>query len=284
MSHRTNTLVVDFGVLPKRPPLEQVKQFLEKSIKLDMADVKSLQLHNLNNCVFIEMNEAGVAPRLQQQHHLKHSFHRLGVIYHIPVYVDGPTTTIKLHDLSPHMPNTTIINHLKQYGDIISIQNETWKNFFPGVLNGVRVVRMMVEKPIPSRISIENEPTLVTGQKQNDQPQSKCPVATSEPTSEIPSNTSEQITTGPPPVQTESNESENDDDDDERQIEPGTTGASAKRRLSAASGTASDTRADNIPKRSCGEDAYNTGDTREHDEADWRVYNTRSRKKNVSNL
>ncbi|XP_062542284.1 uncharacterized protein LOC134210257 [Armigeres subalbatus] len=283
MSHRKNTLVVDFSVLPKRPPLEQVKKFLEESIKLDMADVKSIQLHNLNNCVFIEMNDAGVAPRLQKQNHLKHSFLHLGVFYHVPVYVDVPTTTIKLHDLSPRMPNTTISNHLKQYGKIISIQNETWKNFFPGVLNGVRVVRMMVEKPIPSRIVIENEPTLVTGQKPNNQPQPKCPVAAAERTSTMPSNSSKHTTTDPLSVQTETIESENDDDesddDDNILFGPGTTAASAKRRLPAASETASDTRDDNIPKRSCGDDVYDTSNSREQNESDWKTYNTRSRKK-----
>lgn len=60
-SYRKNTLVIDFSILPKRPPLDQVEDFLKTFIKLDMADVKNVQLHNLKNCVFVEMSDAGVA-------------------------------------------------------------------------------------------------------------------------------------------------------------------------------------------------------------------------------
>ncbi|XP_062542308.1 uncharacterized protein LOC134210277 [Armigeres subalbatus] len=287
MSHRKNTIVVDFSVLPRRPPLAQVKQFLEESLKLNMADVKSIQLHNLNDCVFIEMNSAGVAARLQKEHHLKHSFHRLGVFYHIPVYVDGPTTTLRIHDLPPRMPNETISDCLKQYGKVISVQNETWKNFFPGVANGVRVVRMMLEKAIPSRIVIDDEPTLVTGQKQN-QSQTRPPAAT------VSTSSNKQHNSDPPPMRADASESDEDDYEDEEKnnndsdgdgdeqtdnfIESG-TGASAKRRLSTASATTSDNQEDNIPKRSCSDVIADAGDSGKNCHSDWKVYNTRSKKK-----
>lgn len=108
------------------------------------------------------MHNAGVPPRLAKQHHLQHSIDYKGTIYYIPVYVDGPTTTIRIHDLSPQMPNTTISDYLQQYGKVISITNEVWKNYFAGLPNGVRVVRMRMEKPVPSHIKIDDQPSLVT--------------------------------------------------------------------------------------------------------------------------
>lgn len=168
-SYRKNFLVVDFSVLPKRPPTDQVEEFLRDFVKLDMADVRNLQLHTLRNCVYIEMHNAGLPPRLAKQHHLRYWLEHNGAVYHIPIYVDGPTTTIRIHDLSPQMANNTITEYLKEYGTVVSITNEVWKNYFAGVPNGVRVVRMKMKKPVPSHITIDNQPSLVTYPKNEKQ-------------------------------------------------------------------------------------------------------------------
>ncbi|XP_062716274.1 uncharacterized protein LOC134291898 [Aedes albopictus] len=168
-SHRKNTLVVDFGVLPKRPGLQQVEKFLKDFIKVDLADVRNIQLHNIKNSLFIEMNDAGVAPRLQKQHHLQHYFTIEGMRYYIPVYVDCPTTTVRVHDLPPQMDNDVISDHLQQYGKVISIQNEVWKNYFSGIPNGVRIVRMRLDKAIPSHIVVNSHSTYVSRANKSNQ-------------------------------------------------------------------------------------------------------------------
>ncbi|KXJ71031.1 hypothetical protein RP20_CCG021712 [Aedes albopictus] len=121
-----------------------------------MADVRSIQLHSLKNCVYIEMHNAGVPPRMAKQHNLQHSIKYKESCYYIPIYVDGPTTTIRIHDLSPQMSNSIISDYLAQYGDVISVSNEVWKHYFVGLPNGVRVVRMKMKKPVPAHITIDN--------------------------------------------------------------------------------------------------------------------------------
>lgn len=64
---------------------------------------------------------------------------------------------VKVHDLPPQMPNHLIASHLQQYGDVLSIRDEVWKDFFPGIPNGVMVVRMKIVAPIPSFLEIEKE-------------------------------------------------------------------------------------------------------------------------------
>lgn len=161
--------MVDFSVLPKRPDVDQVEEFLRDFVKLDMADVRNVQLHNLQNRVYIEMNDAGVAPRLFKQHHLQHCIVYKGVTYHIPIYVDGPLTTLRIHDLPPQMANTAINDHMEQYGKVISIENEVWKNYFKGLPNGVRIVRMRLDKAVPSHIVVNGQHTFVSCQKTNEQ-------------------------------------------------------------------------------------------------------------------
>ncbi|XP_062551007.1 uncharacterized protein LOC134215968 [Armigeres subalbatus] len=293
-SNRRNTLVVDFGVLPNRPTLEQVKEVIEVDLKLKMVDVRNIQLHNLRNCVLIELNDAGLALRLQKEHHLRHTFRCQGVKYSIPVYVDGPTTTVRLHDLPPCMSNTTITQHMEQYGKVISIQNEVWKNFFPGIPNGVRVIRMRMEVQIPSRIVIENESTLVTFRGQNKQ---VTPSGGSETQQEkrTVSNTAERQrkdvdkncndTAEATPHAADPNSSDNDsnDDDDVAHIDPH-PGTTTKRRLSTGTNesNSNEARCEQDRKRSCGDDCCldDLQYTKENlSDPGWKVYNTRSKKK-----
>uniref|UniRef100_A0A0P6IUW4 Putative translation elongation factor ef-1 alpha/tu n=1 Tax=Aedes aegypti TaxID=7159 RepID=A0A0P6IUW4_AEDAE len=301
-SHRRNTLVVDFSVLPSRPVMAQVEEFIKDIIKIDMADVKNIQIHNLKSCVYIEMNDPGVAPRLQKQHYLRHWFVHEGVNYHIPVYVDGPTTTLRIHDLSPQLSNTVIIDHMQQYGRVLSIHNEVWKKFFPGVPNGVRVVKMKLEKQVPSHIVVENQTTLVTYPKTsatqtNKQQQQRSPLSSGNELNKNNDNNQCGIV-DPPPGQcdkTDTSESESDDDKavsnskgaevgenfSKRTDECGHQNETAmdlecgKRRLSTE--TTSGTGEENEPKRSCGLSS-------DINDAEWKVHNTRSRKKNVKSL
>ncbi|XP_062550585.1 uncharacterized protein LOC134215401 [Armigeres subalbatus] len=257
MSHRRNTLVVDFSVLPKRPPLDQVKEFLEEDIKIDMADVKTIQLHNLKNCVYIEMHDSGVAPRLQKQHHLKHSFEHLGVHYYIPVYVDGPDTTIRIHDLPPRMANKIISDHIEQYGKVISIHNEVWKNFFPGVPNGVRVVRIRLEKTIPSHIVVDNHTTLVTYRKEANAP-TTVTSHTPAKLNDVDTQTNSAKNVTPVAVSTGASEAYNNDNDDDNLIREIENEIAEKRRLSTSTSETSSS-VGHDAKRSYCHGYYETG-------------------------
>lgn len=80
----------------------------------------------------------------------------------LPIYVDSTAVDVRIQDLPQEIDNVAIINHMSQYGTVYSIQNEVWKNYFPGLYNGVRVVRMQINKPIPSYLTIQDEITTVS--------------------------------------------------------------------------------------------------------------------------
>ncbi|XP_062702716.1 uncharacterized protein LOC134285615 [Aedes albopictus] len=281
-SHRRNTLVVDFVVLPKRPGLQQVETFLKEFIKVDMADVRNIQLHNIKNCLFIEMNDSGVAPRprLQKQHHLQHYFTLEGIRYYIPVYVDGPTSTVRVHDLPPQMDNDVISDHLQQYGQVISIQNEVWKNYFAGIPNGVRIVRMRMDKPIPSHIVVNNHSTYVSCANKSNQ--TTTARGTKKQQQRTPSSSAHerdiQNDNEPQAAQINDDHSdvENDDDDNDDHgwtnendtATENTDNDSAKRRLSTESNR---TEEENAAKRSCNPGTQKT-------DLEWKMI-TRSKKK-----
>lgn len=163
---RKNTLIVDFAVLPKRPDAARVQKFLEQDIKLQLPDTLSIQLHNIRNCVFIEMVDGETALRYQNAHNYRHEIYCGDKGFKIPVYVEKETVTVRIHDLPPQMPHTTVLEFMQQYGTAISISRERWKHFFPGYYNGVRVLQMKLDREIPSFLSINGEHTLVTYRNQ----------------------------------------------------------------------------------------------------------------------
>lgn len=161
-SVRENTLVIDLSVLPVRPSVAHVQKFLEDQIKLQFEDVKSIQLHHTRNCVLIEMLDKEIALRYQLNHNWKRSIVCADKAFKIPVYVDCEAVTVRVHDLPSTMSPDTISEYMLKFGEVISIRNETWKHYFPGISNGVRVLRMNLFRHIPSFITIANEPTMVT--------------------------------------------------------------------------------------------------------------------------
>lgn len=154
---RKNTLIVDFSVVPGRPDVRKVEQFLENELQLNLADVKSIQLHNTRNCVYIEMVNHDTALRYEKAHNIKRSFVLKDKQFKIPVYVDSEAVTVRVHDLPPSVPHTSVANFMRKYGDVFSIQTERWKNYFVGIPNGVRVLLMRIKHPIPSYLTIADE-------------------------------------------------------------------------------------------------------------------------------
>ncbi|XP_065090360.1 uncharacterized protein LOC135711413 [Ochlerotatus camptorhynchus] len=163
---RENTLVVDFRVLPKRPDASAVQKFMYGELKLDIADALNIQFHNVRNCVYVEMVDTATAKRYFASHHLQHTMQCEKKAYKIPVFVEDEAVNVRIHDLPPKTPNTVIIESMRPYGTILSISREMWKNNFPGIYNGVRVVRMKLKQLIHSYLTIDGEKTLITYRNQ----------------------------------------------------------------------------------------------------------------------
>lgn len=163
---REHTLVVDFSILPKRPDPSDAEKFIFGELKLDLSDVTNIQFHNVRNVVYIEMVDDATAVQYHNDHHLRRIMKLDNQEFKIPVYMEDGAVNVRVHDLPPQTPNAVLKEHLKHYGTILSINREVWRNYFPGVFNGVRVVRMQLTKPIPSYQTIDGETTLVTYRNQ----------------------------------------------------------------------------------------------------------------------
>lgn len=73
-------------------------------------------------------------------------------------------THVKVHDLSMDVTDEQLTSHMTQYGEVLSIQELVWTDDyeFAGLPTGIRLIKMFLQQPIKSYISICGESTYVT--------------------------------------------------------------------------------------------------------------------------
>ncbi|KAL9705266.1 hypothetical protein quinque_008784 [Culex quinquefasciatus] len=155
--YRKHSLVIDFTSIPEKNTLEQVRSFVFDNLELNISQVKNLQLSMTNARVFLEMGSTEQAEALVLKHHLKHALQADSLDYAFPLYMADGSVEVKVYDLPPYLPNGTIAKHLSAFGEVLSIKDDVWQKFFPGVPNGTRTVRMKLKKSIPSHVNMEDE-------------------------------------------------------------------------------------------------------------------------------
>lgn len=155
--YRKNSFVIDFSVMPVRPKLNVVQDFIFSKMSLDMSVVKNLQTSITKSQVIIEVDSVATADSIIAQHNSKHSLEHDQQLYPIPVHSADSAIEVKVYDLPPQMPNHLIASHFSVYGKVLSVRNDVWKEYFPGIPNGVRILRMEIQKPIPSYVPVSGE-------------------------------------------------------------------------------------------------------------------------------
>ncbi|EDS42693.1 conserved hypothetical protein [Culex quinquefasciatus] len=80
----------------------------------------------------------------------------------IPIYLDNNATEIRVLDLPLGISNDDVVKVMSKYGEILTITNDRWINFFPGIPNGVRTLRMLLRQPTPKSITVNNAAATVT--------------------------------------------------------------------------------------------------------------------------
>lgn len=154
------TFVINFRVVPTKVKYPDISDFISTKLGFDLMHIKHLQVSN--GRVFVGTDSAQLAQEVVQEHNLKHQVEYGGKLYQIPLSMEDGSVEVRIHDLRPRITNRQVAQRMLEYGEILSIRDETWKDFFPGVPNGIRVLRMKLRKPIPSYVTVDSEMSLVT--------------------------------------------------------------------------------------------------------------------------
>jgi hypothetical protein len=157
MSERRNTLVCCFDPTSPRLTAFDIHEWIHSQLRVSEHSVIMNQIDGTGRQVIIKFTDLhfvhGILNATNGENVYKHA---TGEISPVRLVIAGMgTKRIRLANLPPELPITTIRNALSQYGDVQSIQDERWaKHYRYTVSNGVRIVMMALKKHIPSHITV----------------------------------------------------------------------------------------------------------------------------------
>lgn len=164
--YRKDSLYLDFSGMPVRPKLDTVYELISKKINLDMTKVNCIQPSMTKARVIIELKAQSYVEELVAEHSSKHTVEHNNKHYAIPLVPYDNTVEVRVSDLPSYVSTETVIKHLASYGEVVSTRDEVWKNFWPGLSTGVRLVRMRIQKPIPSFIPMTTHTAYISHRNQ----------------------------------------------------------------------------------------------------------------------
>lgn len=164
--YRKDSVYLDFSGMPIRPKLEKVHELISKKIQLDMSKVNCIQPSMTKARVIIELKSQAYVEELVSEHSSKHTVEQNNKEYAIPIAPYDNAIEVRIADLPSYFSTEMIAKHLAPYGEVVSTQEEVWKNFWPGLSTGVRLVRMRIRKPIPSYIPMTTHTAYITYRNQ----------------------------------------------------------------------------------------------------------------------
>lgn len=164
--YRKDSVYLDFSGMPARPKLDKVHELISKKIQLDMIKVNCIQPSMTKARVIIELKSQAYVEELVADHSLKHTVELNNKEYAIPIVPYDNAIEVRVADLPSYFSTETIAKHLAPYGEVLSTQEEVWKNFWPGLPTGVRLARMRIRKPIPSYVPMTTHTAFISYRNQ----------------------------------------------------------------------------------------------------------------------
>jgi len=165
MSERRNTLACCFDPTSPRLTAFDIHEWIHSQLQVSEHSVLTIQIDGTRRQVFIKFTDFHFVQDILNATNGETVYkHTTGEISPVKLMVAGMgPRRIRLANLPPELNNTTIRMALSHYGDVQSIQDETWaKHYRYIVSNGVRIVMMTLKKHIPSHIVIDGNRALTS--------------------------------------------------------------------------------------------------------------------------
>lgn len=157
MRHRENTFRIDYAMVPKKPPEEEIHDFVANTLLMNQVEVKRIQCSKYHGCAFVTASDLTVAQRVVAEHDGRHEIESDGKVYKLRIKMEDGAVEVKLFDLPEEVLDEQIVDFLSEYGEILTIRELSWNGRFnfPNAATGIRVVKMVVHTNIPSFVTID---------------------------------------------------------------------------------------------------------------------------------
>lgn len=154
---RVNTVKVTFDKSASRPTALDVHKWVSDTLKLTVDQVEALQLVGPENAVYLKLTSQTLFEKVLRQHEGSAlTTFASGVQSTVTVSPAGfDSVNVRVFNLPLELPNDKLKQALMPYGTVHSITNESWSSGYEfRVQNGIRSVKMQVNKVIPSNIIV----------------------------------------------------------------------------------------------------------------------------------
>ncbi|KAJ4446529.1 hypothetical protein ANN_13225 [Periplaneta americana] len=141
----------------KKPSAYEIHQWLVETMRVNTDQVDTIQLHNREFAIYLKLVSVTLYNKLLNEHKGDKMFkYESGEEIQIVVSAaDIQSTTVRIFNLPPEIPNIIISNTLSKYGQIHDIRSEKWNDQYPlPVNNGVKAIKMDIKIPIPTLLKI----------------------------------------------------------------------------------------------------------------------------------
>lgn len=162
---RENNVQVDFNKNFPRPYAFEIHRWLEEDLNLPENEVLGVQLDTIMNCLFLKIRTPELCNTLVEMNDGTRKFRHLnGQISDVYLSHAGfGLRTVRIFNLPFETRLETISRYLKPYGKVIQITKEKWSSAYRyQVDNGIRSVKMVVHKHIPSFMIIAGHRAFIT--------------------------------------------------------------------------------------------------------------------------
>lgn len=154
-SWRNSTLKISFSNKYPRPKALEIEQFIRDEVKVPSNDVVGINFSIVSSVVYLKLISDTVCDKILNATRRGLKFrHSDGHIGDVTIEHAG-LCTIRVFELPFEVPEEEVISALRPYGKVISHVAEKWAQFttYP-VFNGVRQIRIELNKHVPSYLTI----------------------------------------------------------------------------------------------------------------------------------
>ncbi|KAF4525816.1 hypothetical protein B566_EDAN009924 [Ephemera danica] len=141
-----------------RPPPAVIHNWIVDTLIIPIECIEGIQLDNVKSKVFVKIGSKEDFENLQPKIVGNYEFEdNRKVKWRIPVREVAETTLVRVSNVPFEQPMNDVINSLAEFGEIITSEFEKWGNGYRApVKNGIRLFKMILNRPIPSFVKYED--------------------------------------------------------------------------------------------------------------------------------
>ena len=156
---RENTIKATFDKNKQRPSALDIHTWIDETLKIKENELQTIQLVGKQNAAYIKFNSAPQYEKYLRQHAGTTTLDLLnGAQTTVTITTaEEDCVSVRVLNIPPEVPNERIKNVLQNYGKVQHIENEKWSQRYKFKIDsGIRIVQMVLSKPIPSNITVSN--------------------------------------------------------------------------------------------------------------------------------